>query len=184
MNAIQLLQLGDATNELVEQLRDPIAGIFHRPVTLKRVYPDLETFYDAGRGQYNSTSLLLYLKSEYATLASFLPRSESKSKILAVFSADLFIPILTYVFGEAELNGRVAIVSYHRLRNELYGLPPDGILFRQRFLKESLHELGHLYGLVHCTDQQCAMYASTYVEDIDQKGDSFCNHCLAVVRRG
>lgn len=183
MNAIQLLQLGDATDELVGQLRDPIAGIFRRPVTVKRVSADLEEFYDTGRGQYNSTSILLHLKSEYVSRNSFLPRTEPRSKILAVFSADLYIPILTYVFGEAELNGRVAVVSYYRLRNELYGLPPDDMIFAQRFLKESLHELGHLYGLVHCTDQQCAMHASTYVEDIDMKGDSFCNHCLSVVRQ-
>jgi archaemetzincin len=182
MNPIQLLQIGNAGSELVAALRYPIANIFRQPVIRTRANPDLEPFYDSARGQYNSTSILLHLKSKYPAEAPLLPQRGPKTKTLAVISADLFIPVLTYVFGEAELHGTVAIVSYFRLRNELYGLPANDALFRERFLKESLHELGHLYGLVHCFDQQCAMHASTYVEDIDLKGDSFCDRCLDVVR--
>ncbi len=183
MSAIHILQLGD-TGVAARQVRDSVSTIFRCRVDLKRTHPDLEQFFDSDRGQYNSTSILLHLKSEYAGSASIIRPRSSKEKILAVINADLFIPILTYVFGEAELNGTVAVVSPFRLRNELYGLPSNDSLFNERFLKESLHELGHLYGLLHCSEQHCAMHASTYVEDIDLKGDSFCDRCLDVVRRG
>ena len=97
---------------------------------------------------------------------------------------DLFIPVLTYVFGEAKLDGRAAVVSSFRLDNQIYGLPRDPELLLDRLRKEALHELGHTYNLVHCRRHPCVMMSSTYVEDIDQKSNRFCRHCLDVVQRG
>jgi archaemetzincin len=94
-----------------------------------------------------------------------------------VVDEDLFIPILTYVFGEAQLNGRVAVISSHRLLNERYGLPADPGLAFDRLLKEAVHELGHVFGLLHCQDRECAMHISTYVEDIDLKSAALCTPC-------
>jgi archaemetzincin len=105
----------------------------------------------------------------------------NRSKVLAVSGEDLFIPILTYVFGEAQLGGEFAVVSYHRLQPERYGLAADRNLLLDRLFKESLHELGHTYGLVHCQDQDCVMRTSTYAEDIDLKGGSFCRRCQAAL---
>jgi archaemetzincin len=99
------------------------------------------------------------------------------AKVLAVASLDLFIPILTYVFGEAELGGRVSLVSYHRLAPERYGLPRNRPLLLDRTWKEAVHELGHAFGLIHCPIQQCVMHSSSYVEDIDLKGGHFCTSC-------
>jgi archaemetzincin len=104
-----------------------------------------------------------------------------------VLEEDLFIPILTFVFGEAELGGSVAVMSYHRLQNELYGLPPDRDLLAARTAKEALHELGHAYGLVHCPDIDCVMHTSTDVEAVDLKGTDFCSTCrgtLHTLRNG
>ncbi len=183
MKAIRLLRLGTAREDIVESLQEPLEQIFRVPIVLAQSHPDIEEFYDPPRGQYNSTSILLHLKSIEAHLRTAGWRNRGRTKTLAVLDSDLFIPILTYVFGEAELNGDVAVVSYYRLMNELYGLPGNDAVFMQRVRKEALHELGHLYGLFHCEHQECAMHASTYVEDIDLKGDSFCNRCLDVVRR-
>ena len=95
---------------------------------------------------------------------------------------DLFIPVLTYVFGEAQLDGRAAVVSTYRLDNQIYGLPPDRDLLFQRLVKEAVHELGHTYNLVHCHRPPCVMLSSPYVEGIDQKSDWFCEDCLRSLR--
>ena len=90
---------------------------------------------------------------------------------------DLYIPVLTFVFGEAQLADGGAVVSAHRLRQEFYGMPTDPELLHERLLKEALHELGHTYGLRHCPDYTCVMSSSNGVERIDLKGAEFCPTC-------
>jgi hypothetical protein len=76
-------------------------------------------------------------------------------KLLAVTERDLFIPVLTFVFGHAQLGGRVAVISLARLRQEFYGLPRiASLFFSSALLKEALHEAGHTFGLVHCPDKE------------------------------
>ena len=94
---------------------------------------------------------------------------------------DLYIPVLTFVFGEAQLADGGAVVSAHRLRQEFYGLPTDPELLHQRLLKEALHELGHTYGLRHCPDYTCVMSASNGVERIDLKRAEFCSTCTQLI---
>lgn len=134
---------------------------------------DCEAAFDVSRGQYNSRVLLGQL------LKDTPPES---ARVLGVAGVDLFIPVLTYVFGEAQLGGRAAIVSLHRLDDELYGLPANPDRLFERLVKEAVHELGHTYDLVHCHHIGCVMGSSTYVEEIDLKSDAFCEGCRAMVR--
>jgi archaemetzincin len=120
------------------------------------------------RGQFDSSEILHRMRG--------MARADARC-LLGVTSLDLFIPILTFVFGEAELNGGCAIVSTHRLRQSFYGLPDDPVLERQRLLKEAVHELGHTFGLSHCEDYRCVMAPSHSVEWIDLKGAQFCREC-------
>lgn len=129
---------------------------------------DLDLFYAPERNQYHSTLIL-------AQLLKHLP--EDGGKIIGITSVDLYIPILTFVFGESQLGGSGAVISTYRLRNEYYGLPKDSALLLQRTVKEAMHELGHAFGLIHCPDYECVMNSSTYVEDIDLKQDRFCRRC-------
>jgi archaemetzincin len=102
-------------------------------------------------------------------------------KLLGVTAEDLYIPILTFVFGEAQVGGKLAIVSTHRLRQEFYGLPEDKPRLAQRLLTEAVHELGHTLELTHCDDYRCVMAASHAVEWIDIKDATFCRECAAKV---
>jgi archaemetzincin len=99
--------------------------------------------------------------------------------MLGVSAVDLYIPILTFVFGEAQVGGPCAVVSAHRLRQEFYGLAPDHELFRERLLKEAVHELGHTLSLTHCDDYRCVMASSHAVEWIDLKESRLCPACRA-----
>ena len=130
--------------------------------------------YDAERKQYGSIPVLDMLLQR-------LPADASK--LLAVTGRDLFIPVLTFVFGQAQLGGRVGVVSLARLRQEFYGLPADREIFLARTHKEVLHETGHLFGLVHCAERTCAMSLATTVRQIDMKDDAFCAACGAGLRR-
>lgn len=129
---------------------------------------------DASRGQFNSSLILAELFGREVRF----PR-----RILGVTGVDLFAPVLTFVFGEAQMHGPAAIVSTFRLRPELYGLPPSEDLVARRLLVESAHELGHTAGLIHCQNQGCAMIGSTYAEEIDLKGPGFCDVCQRVFAR-
>jgi archaemetzincin len=144
---------------------------FGAAVSVERIALDLSSAYDASRGQSNSTALL----------AQILEKTSSAAKKIAVVDVDLFIPILTFVFGEAQLNGTAAVVSTHRLHNQLYGLPRNHGLMVERLEKEIIHELGHTFGLLHCHNFECVMRSSTYVEEIDMKHAAMCASCAALL---
>jgi len=131
--------------------------------------------YDAARNQYGSIPVL-------EMLARQLPADARK--LLAVTEHDLFIPVLTFVFGQAQLGGRVGVVSLARLRQEFYGLAPHREVFMGRAVKEALHETGHMFGLVHCADRTCAMSLATSVRQIDIKQAAFCAACAARLPAG
>lgn len=152
-----------------------VERIFDVKVDLKECTIDVSQYYNPARRQYNADLLLelLVLNSQLGYL-----------KHLSMFQGDLFIPILTYIFGQAVLGGDYAIVSSFRLRNELYGLEKNDDLMRQRFSKVVVHELGHTFGLKHCANPVCVMRSSTYVEDLDQKDLEFCIPCLEMLEEG
>jgi len=143
-----------------------VHGQLHEPVRTG-FEPDRPTqAWDARRKQYETGVILKWLEE----------RHPGAAKILGVTDVDLFIPILTFVFGEAQLGGRAAVVSTARLA------PRDGLRLSERTLverlrKEALHELGHAYGLVHCGTPGCVMGRSPGVAEIDTKGDSLCPDC-------
>lgn len=142
--------------------------VFSVPVSVSNISLNLQEAYDSGRDQYNSTALLAKVLNTFDT---------SNNKSIVVVDADLFIPVLTFVFGEAQLDGSAAVVSTHRLKNQYYGLPKNDKLMVERLEKEIVHELGHTFGMYHCRDYECVMKSSTYVEEIDLKKATPCPTC-------
>jgi archaemetzincin len=168
LQIITLVSFGYFEEDLIKNIADRVKHEFHFKVNIKEGHLDLSEFYDPGRRQYNGTKLLKEIDYCFST---------DQNKTLGLFSVDLFIPILTYIFGQAFLNGRTGIASLYRLSNERYGINDDNKYVSDRFAKEVIHELGHTFGLVHCYVPTCVMRSSTYVEDIDQKSVNFCLKC-------
>jgi len=135
---------------------------------------NVEFAFDAARNQYASIPVLEMLLRRCP---------EDAHKLLAVTGRDLFIPVLTFVFGHAQLGGRVGVISLARLRQEFYGLAPDRETFLERAYKEALHETGHMFGLVHCAERECGMSLATTGRQIDLKEDAFCAACGARLQR-
>ncbi len=170
MNLIHLLPIAEPGRELLEFLRATIPAQLHARCEILDAPFDPAPAFHPGRQQYGSTQILALMQP--------LAGAENQ-RLLAVTPLDLYIPILTFVFGEAQVSGACAVLSTHRLRQEFYGLPSDLDLTQQRALKEAVHELGHTLGLMHCGDYRCAMAPSHAVEWIDLKGSSLCPNCRA-----
>lgn len=175
IEAITLISFGYFEKGLLDQVTKHVETEFSLPVYTRNGHLDLTEFYDPARNQYDGNRLLVKISESYM--------SESV-KTLGIFNIDLFIPILTYIYGQAFLNGCCGIASVYRLKNERYGLKRDDKAFISRFRKEVIHELGHLFGLIHCTNPVCVMRSSTYVEDIDQKDHHLCPNCIARLEAG
>ena len=170
MKLVHLLPVGKVEDS---HLRDLQAAIPERLAVSCEILPvvlDLAPSYHPERQQYHSSEILQrmqnYLKPECW-------------RLLGIATEDLYIPILKYVFGEAEIGGPCAVISSYRLRQEFYGLAPDNDLLRQRLLKESVHELGHTLALRHCEDYRCAMASAHAVEWIDLRQSTLCENCRA-----
>lgn len=168
MNLVHLLRVGTIDPSLLEYLRMEIPRILNLSCEILPFDLDPTPSYHPERQQFHSAELLQRMQ------ALVRPRDW---RVLAIANVDLYIPILKYVFGEAQIGGPCAVVSAFRLRQEFYGLEPDGSLLRQRLLKECIHELGHTLDLRHCQDYRCAMASSHAVEWIDLRDAALCQFC-------
>jgi archaemetzincin len=163
----------EVDREALTAVRAQMATAFDAPVRGLEL-PAIEFAFDAGRRQFGSIPVL-------EMLGRVCPADALK--LLAVTERDLFIPVLTFVYGHAQLGGRVAVISLARLRQEFYGLPPNREIFLERAHKEALHEAGHTFGLVHCADRNCAMALGTNIRQVDGKRAAFCASCAAELGR-
>ncbi len=168
MDEIIMVSFGYFDKQLLEALARHTEQVFPASISWREGLLDLGDYYDPSRRQYDGNRILKVIDERFGV---------ESAKTIGLLSIDLFIPILTFIYGQAFLNGRCCIASNYRLSNERYGLPADEALMQNRFIKEIIHELGHTYGLIHCSHPDCVMRSSTYVEDIDQKGEDFCPHC-------
>jgi len=169
---IQVMPLGPVPPDLLAELCSGLGREFRVECEILPAEADPAFAFNLTRQQYHSTEIL----------ASLVRKATPASRhLLGITPVDLYIPILTFVFGEAQLEGNCALVSTHRLRQEFYGLPPDSALFRERLLKEAVHELGHTLSLSHCENYECVMSPSHGVEWIDLKGFRFCDECRSII---
>ena len=166
------MPFGSVPTELLVGLCAGLSKEFSAPCEILPPEPDPASAFNLSRQQYLSTEILALMTRR---------TMPDDWRILGVTLYDLYIPNLTFVFGEAQLKGQCAVVSTHRLHQEFYGLPADPALLRGRLLKEAVHELGHTMALSHCEDYQCVMSPSHGVEWIDLKSSHFCSACRSVI---
>lgn len=148
---------------LVAEVAAHVEREFARPAVVWPAEGRPEGSYDARRQQHASRVLLAWLVGRLA---------DPEAKVIGITDLDLFIPVLTFVFGEAQLGGCAAVVSTARLRE-----PAAAGALRARLLKEAVHELGHTFGLVHCASPACVMARSSSIVAVDVKSDRLCGDC-------
>lgn len=146
-NKILIAPVGNLDRSLLHKICAEVRAKFGYSTGIMPILHDAEFAFDPARKQYHSTMIL-------ERLSSLMP--PYALKVLGVFTKDLFIPVLTHVYGEAQMGGRACIISLYRLDEDTHISNRD--LFHQRVIKEAVHELGHTFNLRHCTDRSCDMH--------------------------
>jgi archaemetzincin len=172
MDKVLLTPISFYEEQLLEKLTKPIKQQFQCTTKITNAQITIDDCFNAERQQYSANCMLQRLVEI---------DSSNDSIIVGITELDLYVPVLTFIFGQAYLNGNAAIVSSYRLRNEYYGMKPDSGLLWKRLEKLIMHELGHSFGLTHCSNLNCVMISSTYVEDIDQKSSILCDDCAKIL---
>ena len=162
---ISLLPFKDTNKNEMECLMQNLASVNFFASMLPEIALPTRA-YNSQRQQYDARSLLRYIHQR-----------ANQKRILGVTERDLYVEGLNFVFGIAESPGRAAIISLHRL-----SMGVDTVMFRERTLKEAVHELGHTFGLEHCPDPFCVMHFSNCLDDTDRKGKEYCPQCCAKLR--
>lgn len=170
---LQWMGEGPMDPHLLERVRERVEATFALSAQLLAVNGPPPDSLEPRRGQHSSTRILRWM------LAAVPP---GVTKVLGITDVDLCIPVLTFVFGEAQVDGPAAVVSTARLRLTYDGQPAPPALLEGRLHKECLHELGHTFGLVHCPDVTCVMSRSNSVLDVDRKRAGFCRDCRQRLR--
>ena len=155
---------------LLQNLVTELSKRFSSDIHVIELKINLDDFFSIEREQYFSTQII-------AEAIKFT--DEYNGKIILLTDVDIFVPVLTFIFGEAQLNGKHAILSVCRLHEEFYSGISNNNLLLERTIKEVLHELGHCHGLRHCINWDCVMHSSPGIEEVDIKGNTFCHNCIS-----
>ena len=171
-HSILISPVGELSTELIQAVAAEIRRVFGFSTETSPILQDISFALDDNRNQYHSTAVL-------DRLAANIP--PHAVRVLAIAQVDLFIPILTHVYGEAQLGGAACIVSTFRLNEGRSGLniSPKYI---DRIVKEAIHELGHTFNLRHCPEHSCIMHYCRNEEDVDRKSDQLCRYCVIMLQ--
>lgn len=156
-----------ADPELVGSVRQQTEVVFDVSARVWHGHERPADSFDQRRQQHSSTKILKWLLET---------RPRQGRKIVGLTDVDLFIPILTFVYGEAQLGGAAAVVSTARLVPD-NPFRPEPALLHSRVLKECIHELGHTFGLLHCAQPTCVMARSVNLVQVDAKEPTLCHDC-------
>jgi archaemetzincin len=169
---LTVLPLKFVNDKLLNDLLFRLKFVFNNVNVLNELV-DIEHTYSIQRRQFYSTKIIETVKNSELVPVGF---------VLIITDMDLFVPVLTHIYGEAELEGRFSIVSVCRLHEEFYTSESNYTLLLERSYKEIIHELGHNIGLKHCKDWRCVMHSSSGIEEVDIKGSIFCEECHILVK--
>jgi archaemetzincin len=172
---VGIVPVGNVDGTVLVRIKDGLPRVF--PSTACSVVdermPLTEKTFDKKRGQHRSNQILATFRGHVCNMGF--------NSVLGVLDADIFVPELNFVFGEAGSPGKVALISLWRLKPEFYGDVANLELQVKRALKEAVHEIGHTLGLKHCPRSSCVMHFSNSIFDTDRKQSLFCDDCYLKV---
>jgi archaemetzincin len=158
--------IGEIAPWICKLIAEKVEDCFGFTTKVVPLLDNISFAHDLDRNQFHSTQILTELEASCP---------KEGLKVVAITREDLFIPILTHVYGEAQLGGKTCIISISRLITgpDMGGLDSGA----GRIVKEAIHELGHCFDLRHCEDEQCIMHYCRKLEDVDRKLNRFCRYC-------
>lgn len=159
---LQLVSVGGLPALFLKTLQEPLTQMGITATASGTQLPAPSYAFNKDRNQYHSNAILRRLA----------PLRDGVDFVLAVADVDLFVPDSPFVFGEADRESRVAVISVFRLSQNV-----DAEARKRRARIEAVHQVGHLLGLSNCDDPRCAMFLATSAGEIDRKGTGLCNLC-------
>jgi archaemetzincin len=171
--SIGLTKMGRMSQTALRVIVANIQALLEAPVEMLPAMAIPEEAFQPHRGQYDAGLVLKYLAR-----ISF-----PHSHVLAVTDVDLCTPILTYVYGEAELGRSLAIVSDFRLKHLEGGIMAAEGTYFERLAKVALHEIAHTFSVYHCETPKCLMQYSPGLRHLDELDIFLCERCSFVLRQ-
>jgi archaemetzincin len=172
--ALLILPLSEISPALLKSVGNAVGNAF---LSKSEIIPSLkvlpESAYDKERSQHDAALLVNFIDE----------KTKGGEKVLAICNFDIFSPGNEFVYGIAQVGGRVALISLYRLDRRFYGKPSDQETLSSRAAREAVHELGHTYGLGHCKDEKCVMSFSKDILAVDKKESHFCGSCREILRK-
>ncbi|MFC1886194.1 archaemetzincin family Zn-dependent metalloprotease [Thermodesulfobacteriota bacterium] len=165
--------IGSLGHDVLCHIQKTLMTRFDLACRISQASPEPNYAFNEAREQYDSKMMI-------KRMIRLCP-SESL-RFLAVTRVDLYVPILKFVYGLAQIEGKCALISLHRLCPRFYDKPSNLSLLLERTEKTVLHELGHTFGLTHCRNRPCVMQSSTRITDTDEKDAEFCPTCFELIR--
>lgn len=156
--------------DIIEAVCERLAEVFPFRTEVLAPEPPPQFAFNPARQQYLARAIL-------EDLAQRAPAGAKR--MLGLTDKDLFLPILTHVYGEAMLPGVSAVISSFRLAEPDEAQRPRAGFERlkERMVKTAVHELAHTFGLVHCDEAGCVMGFAHTLGHLDAKNPAFCRYC-------
>ena len=170
---ILIKPLIEIEKETLNELEKHLGKIFDLKIKVEPQKINSSFAFNPIRGQYLASLILEELEKF---------KKNFNQKWLAICDFDLYSEGLNFIFGEANPNSQISIISLARLREEFYGKEKNENLFLERIKKEAVHELGHLFYLGHCQNKKCVMHFSNSLADTDFKNSNFCQECKKILQ--
>ncbi len=171
LRELQIVPVGEPVAAFLKEVEAPIMQVLGiTAFTGKLLLPSPVYAFNKDRKQYNTSAVMRRLNTV---------REIGVPWLLGIADCDLFVPDMSFVYGDADREGKVAVMSLHRLR-------ADGDAWKRRASVEAVHLAGHLIGLAACEDARCAMFTATTITDAERRQLQLCNNCrneLARIRR-
>lgn len=162
---IKILEVGEIQSNILDIIANNLNKRFKNKFYFGGKIDIPENSYDKFKDQCDSETILKTLKNEMG----------KNEKVVGITSKDIYFGELNFVFGMSAED--VCVISTARLDPQFYENPANFDVLIKRVLKEIIHEVGHMFGLKHCSNQICVMNFSNSVSYVDDKKDEFCKDC-------
>lgn len=169
--SVAIQPLGQVDGAILEEVQAGISSLYDVQVKLLSPKELPADAYYKPRQRYRAEKLLDFLLS--------LPQNGA-DKIIGVTEQDISTTKGGHedwgIFGLGLVGGRVCVVSSFRLRKG----PKGTEFFNARLVKVVNHELGHAFGLDHCSSANCLMEdAAGSIQTVDRETGDLCPACRA-----